>query len=230
MSAKSNEMKVTITKDGPYLVSGGVPLGKESIGTNEKGESMEWVPGERYPVQDTYALCRCGHSSKKPFCDGTHKKIGFHGTETASRESYLDMAEEIDGPTLALTDAEPLCAFARFCDAEGKVWSRVQEPDAESARIAEREARHCAGGRLVAWDKRTGKPLEPEYTPSIALVEDPSQGVSGGILVRGGIPVVSSDGTAYEVRNRVALCRCGGSSNKPFCDGSHVPAKFTDER
>ena len=44
----------------------------------------------------------------------------------------------------------------------------------------------------------------------------------GPIWVRGGIPVASADGKTYEVRNRLTLCRCGRSANKPFCDGSHA--------
>jgi hypothetical protein len=44
----------------------------------------------------------------------------------------------------------------------------------------------------------------------------------GLLWVRGGIPVVSADGKPYTVRNRLTLCRCGKSRNKPFCDGSHV--------
>jgi CDGSH-type Zn-finger protein len=125
MSNKAREMKVTVAKDGPYLVAGGVPMAKQAIGANANGESMEWIEGEKFPLQDQYALCRCGHSKNKPYCDGTHKKVRFDGTETASREPYRTNAQEIDGPTLTLTDAESLCAFGRFCDAQGMVWNRV---------------------------------------------------------------------------------------------------------
>jgi hypothetical protein len=86
----------------------------------------------------------------------------------------------------------------------------------------------CPSGRLVAWDKKTGRPIEPELPVSIGLVEDPVQQCSGPIWLRGGIPVVSADGTEYEVRNRVTLCRCGESQNKPFCDGTHASVKFHD--
>jgi len=48
------------------------------------------------------------------------------------------------------------------------------------------------------------------------------------LWVRGGIPVTSANGFHYEVRNRVTLCRCGTSKNKPFCDGSHAAIKFKD--
>ena len=59
-------------------------------------------------------------------------------------------------------------------------------------------------------------------------MQDPHESVSGPISVRGGIVIESADGREYEVRNRVTLCRCGQSSNKPFCDGSHVGCSFHD--
>ena len=74
----------------------------------------------------------------------------------------------------------------------------------------------------------TGEPIEPKYEPSIGLIEDPVEDCSGPIWVRGGVQIVSADGFNYELRNRVTLCRCGGSGNKPFCDGSHHATKFKD--
>lgn len=214
--------RIQITKNGPYLVSGGLPLNEQWIVTNAEGESLDYREGKKYPAQPQYALCRCGQSGNKPFCDGSHKKAQFDGTETASREPYLKQAERIEGPTMLLTDAESLCAFARFCDPKGRIWNLVGQTDqAEARRLVEYEAGHCPAGRLVAWGK-TGKPLEPKFEPSLGLIEDTEKRVSGPIWVRGGIPVISSDGTAYEVRNRLTLCRCGRSDNKPFCNGSHA--------
>jgi len=213
--------KIRTSKNGPYLVSGAIPLAKQIIGIDAEGYSYEWREGNKYPSKDNYALCRCGQSKNKPFCDGTHIKVNFDGTETASRESYLDQAERIDGPALELTDAQELCAAARFCDRAGGVWNLVQQSiDPDSKRIAIEQAGNCPSGRLVVWDKK-GKAHEPEFEPSIGLVEDPQEGMRGPIWVRGGIPIESADGSTYEIRNRVALCRCGKSSNKPFCDGSH---------
>jgi len=54
-------------------------------------------------------------------------------------------------------------------------------------------------------------------------------GISSAIWVKGGIPIQSSKGFVYEIRNRVTLCRCGKSANKPFCDGTHVKIRFRDE-
>jgi len=227
MTKKLGEMRVTILKDGPYVISGKVPLSKQVIGSNAEGESLRWEEGKRYPDHEQYALCRCGQSGNKPYCDGTHGKAGFDGTETASRKPYLNQADEIDGPTMALTDQENLCAFARFCDPKGRIWNRVQTAaDPESRKVVEQEAGDCPGGRLVAWDKVTGNALEPHLEPSIGLIEDPVEECSGPIWVRGGIPIDSAEGCTYEVRNRVALCRCGASSNKPYCDGTHASMKF----
>ncbi len=220
---KQDEPKIQVTKNGPYVVSGALPLSEQWIATNAEGESLDYREGKKYPEQPQYALCRCGKSANKPFCDGTHAKVHFDGTETASHEPYIEQVESFEGPTMLLTDQEDLCAFARFCDPKGRVWNLVGETDKpEAQRLVEHEAGHCPGGRLVAWDRETGKPLEPKFEPSVGLIEDTARHVSGPIWVRGGVAVVSADGKPYEIRNRLALCRCGRSSNKPFCNGSHA--------
>jgi CDGSH-type Zn-finger protein len=219
--------KVQIAENGPYLVSGSLALLAETIGTNREGDSVKWIPGAEYPPKASYALCRCGRSAQKPFCDGSHAKVGFDGTETASREPYRDQAKVIEGPTMSLTDADSLCAFARFCDPKGRVWNLVSRTDDPTARKDfVQEACDCPSGRLVAWDNATGKPVEPKLDPSIALTEDPAKHCSGPIWLRGGVQVIGADGFKYELRNRVTLCRCGASQNKPFCDGQHAAIGF----
>ena len=220
-------MKIEISQDGPYVVTGGVPLAPQTIGVNADGESVTWLEGTHYPRQERYALCRCGQSRTKPYCDGSHSKSGFDGTETADRSPYLKQAETIEGPVMNLTDAEGLCAFGRFCDPNGRVWNMVAETDDPEVRANFiRQVGDCPAGRLVAWDKQTGKAVEPHLEPSIGLVEDPQRACSGPIWVRGGIPIVGADGETHEVRNRVTLCRCGASQNKPFCDGTHAAIHF----
>ncbi len=225
----AQDMKIVVQKNGPYVVTGSVPLALQVITPNEDGLSWDWVQGDSFPDRPSYKLCRCGHSKSKPFCDGTHNKIGFDGTETASREPVAEQSETFDGPTLKLDDAESLCAFARFCDPGGKIWSLIEMTDDPVAReLVIREANHCPSGRLVVHDKETHKTAEEPLPPSIGIVEDPALGCSGPLWVRGGIPIESADGTPYEVRNRVTLCRCGASENKPFCNGSHASIKFKD--
>lgn len=222
--------KVQVVKDGPYLVSGSLPLGSETIGTDKEGDSVKWVAGAKFPPKADYALCRCGHSAQKPFCDGSHARVAFDGTENASRAPYIKEAATIEGPIMSLTDLDGLCAFARFCDPKGKIWNLVKRTDDPQARKDfVREACDCPSGRLVAWDNATGKPVEPIFLPSVALVEDPDKKCSGPVWLRGGVQVVAADGHKYEVRNRVTLCRCGASQNKPFCDGQHAAIGFRSD-
>jgi CDGSH-type Zn-finger protein len=230
MPSKEAEIRVVVAPDGPYIVTGNVPLSQKIIGTDAKGDAEEWLEGKSYPARQTYALCRCGESKKKPFCDGTHAEIGFDGTETASRELYAAQAKVFDGPAMRLTDVRSLCAFGRYCDPNGKVWQQVAHTDQPEIRARFiRQVENCPAGRLVAWDKTTGQALEPELPVSIGLIEDPQEQCSGPIWLRGGIAVTAADGFAYEVRNRVTLCRCGRSNNKPFCDGMHATIKFRGE-
>ena len=222
--------RVQVARYGPYRVSGNLPLCTQVIGTNSAGDSVEWRQGKDYPRQEQYALCRCGRSQHKPFCDGTHAKVDFDGTETASRLPYRQQAKSIKDASMSLTDARALCASGRFCDPNGSVWKLVQATDQVAARRDfVRQTGHCPSGRLVAWDNGTGEAVEPKYEPSIALIEDPSRRCSGPIWLRGGVRLVGTDGFEYEVRNRMTLCRCGGSKNKPFCDGTHMSIGFNSE-
>ena len=84
MSKSTTEPKVVVSKNGPYLVTGAIPLSRQTIVAGRDGESEKWSEGETFPPKETYALCRCGQSSTKPFCDGTHKTIGFNAEEAAS--------------------------------------------------------------------------------------------------------------------------------------------------
>ena len=211
-------------------MTGSVPLVRRTIVTDEEGFSVEWGEGVAFTTESDYQLCRCGGSKTAPFCDGACEDSDFDGTETASREPHLQQAEEQVGPNLILTDAENLCSFARFCDPGGQIWNLVDESDEASTSLAIREGKLCPSGRLVTWDKETKVPFEEEYEPSIAVVQDPAEKASGPLAVRGGIQVVATDGFAYEQRNRQALCRCGQSSNKPFCDGTHASIGFDDGR
>jgi len=225
---------ITISLNGPYLVQGALPLAHQHIVTNAQGESLAWREGQAVsvPASGSYALCRCGRSASKPFCDGAHQRIGFDGRETASRATYDAQAMHTAGPTLVLDDATTLCAFARFCDPQGQVWHLVLDSGQPAAELVVQQAGDCPGGRLRARQRAPAAvgsdAVEPHFAPSIGLVQDTAKGVSGPLWVRGGVAVRSADGSTYEVRNRVALCRCGASANKPFCDGMHVAVGFND--
>ena len=168
MTSEKSNVRVTVSENGPYMVTGDIPLAKQTITTNAEDRSEAWQEGSAVAHRETYALCRCGASRTKPFCDGSHLKIGFVGTETASRGTYLDQAKLLDGPILQLTDAESLCAFGRFCDPNGNVWSQVSQTDDGAVRtMFVRQVNECPSGRLVAWNKVSGKPVEHALPVSI---------------------------------------------------------------
>lgn len=221
---------ITILNDGPYLVYGQPPLNQQFIMNNEEGNSWTFAEGQTYKMDtEPVALCRCGYSKNKPYCDGSHVGADWDPTLTASEEPLLSGAELIEGPEVSLTDNENYCVFARFCDAKGRVWNLVgQSDDPQKKDYTVREANMCPGGRLSAWDNQTQQPFEPRYDPSLALIEDKPLAISAGLWVRGGIAIQREDGFTYEIRNRAVLCRCGQSSNKPWCDGTHASMKFRD--
>jgi len=223
----SEKRRVVVSKNGPYLVSGGLPLEKEIIVNDESGDALEWCVEKVYPPRETYALCRCGKSRNKPYCDGTHIAIGFYGSETASRKPYAEQAEVADGPGIRLSDVPSLCAASRFCHRADGIWRLLpKSDDPQVKKTVIEEACNCASGRLVALDKESGRPIEPVLYQAISAVEDPEEGVSGPLRVKGGVRLESADGKPYEARNRITLCRCGRSKNKPFCDATHVSIKF----
>lgn len=69
--------RVKVTKDGPYLVTGNVPLDEQRVSYGPDGEPAEWEKGPAYPEQESCALCRCGRSANKPFCDGSQATAGL---------------------------------------------------------------------------------------------------------------------------------------------------------
>ena len=220
---------IKVGKDGPYEVSGKVPLDRENIILGSDGEPERWEKREsvRPPSGRTYLLCRCGASKNKPFCDGGHVQAAFDGTETAERAGFIERAERTIGPGVDLTWSAEICAAARFCHAGEEAWGYAERSGDPAARAeAVRQACCCPSGSLTAWNKEDGAAIEPELEPSIGLIEGCKDGTSGPIWVKGGIPLVSAEGIPYEARNRATLCRCGKSGNKPFCDGTHVLVGF----
>ena len=221
-TSKENKFKIKVTKDGPYLISGEIPLSEQIICVDDEDQCHGWKEGNKYPLEEGYTLCRCGHSQHKPYCDGTHVKIKFDGTEEATNIPYMEQAQVFNGPDLTLTDARDFCVSARFCHRDGGTWNLTQySDDSEWKQLAIEEAADCPSGRLITWEK-DGRVIEPNFEPSIGLIEDTQAAKMGPIWVRGGIPVESVEGKTYETRKRITLCRCGKSSNKPFCDGSHL--------
>lgn len=218
---------IKIIKNGPFKVSGNVSLREKII--VPKGKQYEFRDGKEFANADSYLLCRCGHSKNHPFCDGTHGKINFDGEETASIKPFKERANVIEGPGINLLD-DGRCALLRFCHRnDGDAWELTKKSNdehmKEEAIIA---AKECPSGRLLAVTK-DNEDIEPVLEPSIEILQDKELKVSGPIYVKGYMPIESADGKLYEARSRQTLCRCGESKNKPFCDTSHIKAKFRDE-
>jgi CDGSH-type Zn-finger protein len=220
------ERRIVVRVNGPYRVVGGVRLLRTAIVKTDRGEPIDWDEGPDFATEETYDLCRCGASATKPFCDGVCETNGFDGTETADRGPIAGRREPWEGEGLVLYDDGSLCTHAGFCtNFRTNVWDladRASDPQARNEFV--RMVHDCPSGRLTFADADDPETtVEPDLEPSIGVEPNASY------WVRGGIPVVSEDGTPYEVRNRQTLCRCGRSANKPFCDGTHTPARFTDD-
>lgn len=219
---------IKVLKNGPYEVHGDVTLNKQTIITNAKGNSWAFEKGRTFKMVEPTHLCRCGFSKNKPYCDGSHTTAPVDMQETASFDPPLNDAEKILGSVLTLTDNEMYCSYARFCDNGQRVWNEVQLSGKEHEELTKRMVHLCPNGRLLAWDNTTQEPVENALIPELGLIEDSGLNQSAGLMVWGGIRVESASGESYQIRNRQTLCRCGYSSNKPFCDGTHASSKFKD--
>lgn len=216
--------RVQVMKNGPLLVFGDVPLVSREIILSEDGDKLSWATGValEQPSKSPYALCRCGASSNKPFCDGTHTTIDFDGTENAPTDTFSERAERYEGPGMTLLDDKASCIHAGFCGAGGTyIWSLMEKTDDAGTRaLAMAMTERCPSGRLLYEAPGASAPVEPSMPMQVVLIPD------GPIWLTGGIPVERSDGEPFETRTRTTLCRCGASKTRPLCDGAHADIGF----
>ncbi|MCI0392199.1 MAG: CDGSH iron-sulfur domain-containing protein [Acidobacteria bacterium] len=201
---------ITPTVNGPYLVRGLQDL------SNQKG------PLETKP---TTALCRCGGSANKPFCDGTHAKISFSSAKLEGRTE--DKRVNYEGEDITIHDNRGICAHSGRCtDALPPVFRLGQEPWIDP-KAASRETimatiRTCPSGAL-SYSVDGVEYQGGEKEPAIFVSSNGPYVVTGGPEV---LETVLGDGASSD---RLTLCRCGGSKNKPFCDGTHWHLGFNDD-
>lgn len=181
---------------------------------------MTWETTETLDTGGRYALCRCGQSAKKPFCDGTHSKAGFQADDSDTGP-YHDRATELGGTGMTIEDDRSICVHAGFCGNRlTNVWKQVEDTADSTVRsqvIAMIE--RCPSGALT-YRLDSGNDIEPLMPTAVSVTD------GGPLWVTGRIPVELPDGRTLEVRNRVTLCRCGASANKPLCDGTHKDIEF----
>ena len=203
-----SDPRIQVTPDGPFLV--------------RELDTLVGRDGEALETRPSLALCRCGGSANKPFCDGTHTALEFSGEKQGP--SGKDARRSYEGAGITVHDTRRACCHAGECvrgapgafRRDGRPWI---DPDGESPDAIQAVIRRCPSGALSF--TRDGEEYAGETAePSVHVTPD------GPLEVHGGIPLQGAEFSAGQVTEHYTLCRCGASRNKPFCDGSHVEAEF----
>jgi CDGSH-type Zn-finger protein/truncated hemoglobin YjbI len=211
---------IQVSPDGPYLVT--------------NAENVRSWLGDELPTRPQMALCRCGESQRKPFCDGTHARIGFTGAKDPKR--VPDRRDTYSGQQVTIFDNRGICQHSGFCtDRLSSVFHADADPfvTPSGGRLDDiiRAVRNCPSGALsYAIDDMEARATVDHHSrrePTIEVSND------GPYRVTGGIPLTDENGADEpraegSSREHYALCRCGHSQNKPFCSGMHWYVGFKD--
>lgn len=170
--------------------------------------------GQEVEVKEVMALCRCGTSKTKPFCDGSHKNAGFQsrGGKPEGPDRWFTYA----GADVTVSFNPRLCGHAAECGRIAKnIFDVAQKPwvQPDNGTVAEVEAvvAACPSGAL-----QMGTPPETMVSDvtEVRIQKDGPYWVSHC--------TVETDTTAEGLSGeKYILCRCGMSGNKPYCDGTH---------
>ena len=216
MSASRQIPKIACLPNGPYyLLNDMTPAPVPNL-CRANGESCASVRGA--------ALCRCGGSKNKPFCDGTHGTIGF--TDKRVADDSQNRRINYVGMHITIHDNRGICAHAGFCtDRLKSVFRMGQEPwiDPNGASAEEIIAtiKECPSGAL-SYSIEAVEHRDHTREPMVTITNDGPYAITGGIELIG---VTFGEGASKE---HYTLCRCGASKNKPFCDGTHWQVGFMD--
>jgi len=206
-----NKASIKAAEDGPLVV-------KALRHCANKNGTIE--------VKEVMALCRCGESANKPYCDGTHSKIGFSSAKLEGRTE--DKRESYSGSKITIHDNRGVCAHAGICtDKLAAVFRMKQEPwiDPDAASVDEIIAviGACPSGAL-SYSMETDDRPQGDDEPSIMIAKNGPYEVSGAVEL---VDATWGEGVS---KSEYTLCRCGASKNKPFCDGSHWDINFSDDQ
>jgi CDGSH-type Zn-finger protein/truncated hemoglobin YjbI len=209
---------IQVQVNGPLLVTNATRM------TNWLGVPIRALP--------QMALCRCGASQMKPFCDGTHAKVAF--TDEKDPERVRDRRDTYPGQQVTLFDNRGLCAHSGFCtDRLASVFHLGHEPFVTPSgdRMDEiiRAVKACPSGALSfsLGTRETREQVDQDREAMIEVSKDGPYRIIGAIpLTDGnGQPMPRNQGASLE---HYSLCRCGHSQNKPFCSGRHWHVSFRD--
>ena len=213
MSDEKNKEKlvIEILDNGPLIVKGLDQL-TNSAGDQESHEKK------------VFALCRCGGSNNKPYCDGTHSRIGFNGERVIKRP--LDRSRAYAGSEITIHDNRTICAHAAECvknlpavfNNEDSPWIN---PDGASVDEIIGAIKKCPSGAL-SYTINDEHHSENGLEPQIIVEKDGPYNISGKIDLK------HKDDSQAPNPELYSLCRCGASKNKPFCDGMHHEAEFKE--
>lgn len=226
--------RIVVQKDGPYIVHGDVPLVRKVQVVSEHCEPLTWQKTGIIETGKTYRLCRCGQSSHKPFCDGTHAKMHFDGTESADIGVTAERQVNRDGGTNIVVRRDMyLCMDSGFCanrvTSVDKMIPDTHDTQVRAQVIAMIE--RCPSGSFTYSIEEGAADIEPDLPEQVAVTTEIAKAgpISGPLWVTGNISVERADGQPFETRNRVTLCRCGRSGKKPLCDGTHRQISVTED-
>jgi CDGSH-type Zn-finger protein/ferredoxin len=210
--------KISCLPNGPYYLFNDM--------TPRVIPSVESSAGEPRATAVGVALCRCGGSANKPFCDGTHGTNNFNDAKKDNRQP--DKRENYVGRAITIHDNRGTCAHSGACtDNLASVFKLKQEPwinpDGASVQQIIDTIRKCPSGAL-SYTVDNVEYKGEERPPKVTVTKNGPYAVTGGIELLG---QPKGEGASEE---HFTLCRCGGSRNKPFCDGSHWYNKFRDDK
>lgn len=200
------------TANGPYRVRNLKQF------DNSKGDAIK--------TQSEVYLCRCGGSSNKPFCDGTHMRIGFNSDKSSDR--VTDRLDDYACKDITIHDNRGACAHSGHCTDNSPAVFRIGQepwidPDADDADRTATTIRMCPSGALSC-TKDGILQKDQNREPGITVTKDGPHRVVGGIELNDPL------GSKPESSEHYTLCRCGGSKNKPFCSGEHWHIRFKDDK
>ncbi len=209
--------QIACLPNGPYYLLN--DLTPKTIANIQKsnGDVCMTVPG--------VALCRCGGSSNKPFCDGTHGTNAFKDEKLT--DGSLNKRENYAGNKITIHDNRGICAHAGHCTDNLKAVFKMNEepwidPDGATVEQITETIKRCPSGAL-SYSIDGVEHRDQERVPMVTVTKD------GPYAITGGIELVDQPTGEDASTEHYTLCRCGGSKNKPFCDGTHWRIGFKDE-